>query len=180
MKNYLTEILCIFLIIALLFTKCGGGKGSGGNISDTVVVYDTIHRVDTIEIEKIKPVASYYAKHDTTWIVNFDTIKISQSDCDSVREYANYNRDSSVLVRSTVHGLMLGQVIDSRLVNTTKTITNTQYPSFTMYGQVAVSAVSLSAGILIARKRDVFGISEFLYEGKAVPQIHYGVKLFGQ
>jgi len=181
LPEWLTDALIVVLILCLFIIKCGTGTNDNGNTtSDTVVVYDTIHHIDTVAVDKIKSVTSYYAKHDTTWIVNFDTVKIAESDCDSVRDYSNYNRDSSVIVKSTVHGIMLGQIIDSRIINKAITITNTEYPSFTMYGQVGVSTVSITAGIVIARKRDMFGVSEVFYEGKAVPQIHYGIKLFGQ
>lgn len=182
LPEWLTDALIIALVIALLFTKCNYSKNSSGSTgTDTVTVYDTIHRVDTVLVEKITVTEKWYAKHDTAWIVNFDTIKISDSDCDSIRQTVAYSGDSLVKVTSTVHGKLLGQVIDSRAVNTTTTIKLPPDPDrFTVYGHVSVSTASIGAGIIVARRRDMFGIQEVFLPGMAVPCITYGVKLFGK
>lgn len=180
MKNHLTEILCLFLVIVLLITKCNWSNDvDHAPKIDTVTVHDTIHRVDTVTEQTT--VKAWYAKHDTVFIVNFDTIKISDNDCDSIRQTVAYNGDSSVQVTSLTHGRILRQIIDSRTVNTTTTIKLHPDPDrFTVYGHVSVSTASIGTGIIVARRRDMFGISEVFMPGMAVPCITYGVKLFGK
>lgn len=101
----------IWLILILLAFISGCFMGESTTpckcpSADTVTIVH--HTIDTVEGATKN---HWYAKHDTMWIVNFDTVPISDSDCDSVRLVVTASADSSVTVESTVHGKLLGQVI---------------------------------------------------------------------
>ena len=178
MKNHLTEILCLFLIIVLLVTKCNWGKEPDRTPRvDSIIRYDTIHRVDTVTEQKT--VNSWFAKHDTVFIVQFDTIALSANDCDSVRQTVAFNRDSSVQVTSLTHGRILRQIIESRQVNTTTTITEHPQPfKWALFAGANMQIGSVAPMVELQVRKDKFSVGYNLLNQS--PQIGYSRQLFSK
>lgn len=178
LPEWLTDGLIVILILCLFLVKCGWHNGDGTTPkADTVTVVDTVYHIDTVTVNEIQTVDKWYAKHDTIWVVDFDTIKLYESDCDSIRQTVAFNSDSSVQVTSLTHGRILRQIIDSRIVNTTNTITNpVKSPRFALYGGLSVSPNTIAPELTLTRKKDLIGVGYDVLN--RWPTVRYGVKIF--
>jgi hypothetical protein len=159
LPEWLTEGLIIVLILCLFIVKCGWRDPQNTTPQEptVVTVHDTVVMVDTIDYPTT--VIKWYAKHDTAFIVQFDTIALSDNDCDSVRQSVAYNRDSSVQVTSLTHGRILRQVIESRQVNTTTTITTPpQSFKWALSGGINLGLDMIEPNFAIQVKKDRFAL----------------------
>lgn len=200
LPNWLTDGLIVILIACCFLMKCGYIPVDGTKpcpTADTVTVTDTLVTLDTIYLPK--PVASRPVRYqlpnvgkvisDTVFhnlgkvVTNLDIVADTgclPSDCDSIRDYVLFSKDSLAKCRLTVHGIILQSIFDNKAVTTTNTITVQDNDRFTVYGHVGASFVSVNVGIMVARKRDMFGVSEQFCNGVATPMLHYGIRLFGK
>ena len=195
MNRKLTDLLMIALAVIAFIAGCNWEKRGTKDPEIVKGTPDTVQVIVHVRDTIIKPVATSArayrpAKKNTVneqarptpddlliGDVVADTGALP-SDCDSIREYTTFSRDSMVKVSTEVHGAMLSQVIEAEIRNTTITRvdTMTRAPRFSIYGGLAVGYNFICPGITLVRPKSSIGAGYDLI-GK-LPVINYGIRLY--
>lgn len=170
--KYLVPVLILLAFIA------GCRFGNHTEITPAQVVHDTIHDVDSIPYPVAVSTRVAYPSHKSDTVSVHDTVPVSPLDCDSIRDYLTYSRDSLVKVKSTVRGTLLGQVIDAKSV----TVTETHYigvsKNYDLYAGVTVGFNYVAPSLTLARSKSYVSVGYDVLS--KTPTVGYGVRLWGR
>lgn len=185
MDRRLTDLLLTLLVILAFIAGCNWKKNP---CSDTVipgkpdtvkvVVHDTIvydHPVASSSRPAYPPQPKPAHPTDTGSVANTGYLP---SDCDSIRDYTLYSRDSSVKVSSSVHGVLLHQVIDAQSTTVTinRTDTMIKSPKLVLFGGVNLTMGMVAPTLTVARNKSYISVGYNVVD--KMPVVGYGVMLF--
>lgn len=186
MNRKLTDFLFIALTVLAFIAGCNWQKKEPCNpeiirgVPDTVIV--TVHVRDTFFMPKPSSARAYHPPVPVTHGPDIAQVVSDTgclpSDCDSIRDYTLFSRDSSVKVSSSVHGVLLSQVIDAKssTITINRTDTVIKSPKLVLFGGVNLSKGVVAPGLFVARNKAYLSIHYNLIN--QMPMVGYGVQLF--
>ena len=178
--KYLVPVLILLAFIA------GCRFGNHTEIIPARVVHDTVHDIDSIPYPVAVSARAVYIPYKDSVKGSFSDsiiptpVTVSPSDCDSIRDYLTYSHDSLVKVKSTVHGTLLSQVIDAKIVNTTVEVPHYMgaSKSYDLYAGMTVGLNYIAPSLTLSRSKSYVSVGYDVLS--KTPTVGYGVRLWGR
>lgn len=183
MRERLTDLLCIALIPLAFIAGCNWNQPEPCN-PEVIPGKETV-KIKYITLsdstkEKPKPKKTYPAPPPPfrpTASIDTTGDALVEAMNDSIREYELYYSDSSVMVRSTVQGILLNQAITAHLTEKTvyRTDTIIKPPKWAFYGGVSLSYNHIAPTAILCKNKAYISAGYDLIN--RMPVVGYGVRL---